>query len=307
MRLRPRVSSQPKLTDSDILCIRNNATIEPQADGRAIVKYGRQTIRISRTAANILSHLNREIQYKHLKSALGENKLIQYPEEQIATFLEQLSDRGIIQVNGNGVLKRKASYNIHLPAKLIEGINHIKPPQTRSDSVPPIAMLAAITWNTLQLAKTFKSSTFHITARDIILTCAASAGIVLLHELGHVAAMRCNGVQVAEVSFRVTAPGVVQGETRPASSIQNLPAETRLGIILAGPLVDTLSARAITSAHSRLANVLGIAIIVVNLLPIGNSDGKRALRIALDALKQRSGDQARFRPIQTKHKKSKLR
>lgn len=96
-------------------------------------------------------------------------------------------------------------------------------------------------------------------------------GLLLVHELGHVAAMRYYSLPVGPMIFVPLFGAAVEMLRQPASAAQEG------NILLAGPLFGTCAALLCHCTSASLVGDLGLLMEVCNLLPLGALDGGRLL------------------------------
>jgi Zn-dependent protease len=132
----------------------------------------------------------------------------------------------------------------------------------------------------LKLLATFGSMAVSIGAYSLLFGLPFAVGFVvllLLHEMGHVVALRREGVKASAPVFIPFLGAVIAAK----SLGKDAAAEARVG--LAGPIVGSLGALACVGLHAATGNNLFLALAftgfflnLFNLLPVGFLDGARA-------------------------------
>lgn len=109
-------------------------------------------------------------------------------------------------------------------------------------------------------------------------TAAMAMGACLLHELGHIGAMKLAGVRIRGLTFYSGGIGL---KSEPLSLLKT---GTEIFILAAGPLVNLLLAAISTAMGMGIFAGVNLSLMLFNLLPLSMLDGGRIMAAVLERI-----------------------
>lgn len=283
-RLRPLRQNEVQLRDQDTVGVSPTVVMETQSDGSTIIKNDRNSIRISAPAMLILNEMQPTVQYAKLQSRLA-RVTSNHNDEQLSRFIRELNDRDIIRINEMPNSRRGRVRTVKLPQSFIAKLNDVSLPQIKAIKTVVTVAFAVTTWNTAYLITHLKLPSRTLNVKHLFTCYLASVILIFLHELGHAIAVRWNNVEIGGVEISVSISGVLRGRTRSKTGLNTLTASEQLLILVAGPLTDTLVARALKRYKSQHVDTLALMIIGLNTIPHRKNDGRMIMDILSTKLK----------------------